>query len=265
MQKTYNVVVFGETGVGKSSIVNLITGHDVAQVSSDAVGCTKDVADYAVELDSALFHIWDTPGLESAQTTTSEEHQTTTLAKTYSRIWKLQSENGGIDLLVYCITGRRDISVNLPSTIQSHYRLFYELLGGTKVPVVLVVTEVERGVQEWWKENRKRLERLDVKVSGHVCVRDADSKAVMSAMAEALRDLIKANCTPPPARQQYGFVRDNLWWRKEMVKSWLDPKMLPEWRKRGIQERTVLHILVSRCGLDMVEAEKLVKEMRIVG
>jgi small GTP-binding protein len=38
--ETCNIVIFGETGAGKSSLVNLITRTQSAPTSSDAMGCT---------------------------------------------------------------------------------------------------------------------------------------------------------------------------------------------------------------------------------
>jgi predicted GTPase len=63
----YNVVIFGETGAGKSSVVNLITGGQVPQaVSSDALGYTAEttVYDHDIFFEEKVLKVklFDTPG-----------------------------------------------------------------------------------------------------------------------------------------------------------------------------------------------------------
>lgn len=60
---TPNVIIFGETGGGKSSLVNLIAGHNIAPVSSRSEGCTTD---YKVDIEATPFNLHDTAGLEEA-------------------------------------------------------------------------------------------------------------------------------------------------------------------------------------------------------
>jgi len=45
-----NFIIFGEIGVGKSSLINLIAGENLATASSGATLCTLDPTQYKVGL-----------------------------------------------------------------------------------------------------------------------------------------------------------------------------------------------------------------------
>ena len=47
-----NIIVFGQTGVGKSSIINMLQGEAVATTSDGAYGCTAKSAYHEVTLGS---------------------------------------------------------------------------------------------------------------------------------------------------------------------------------------------------------------------
>ncbi|KAG2357650.1 hypothetical protein BDR07DRAFT_357030 [Suillus spraguei] len=65
---TCNIVIFGETGSGKSSLVNLITGRQTAQTSPDATGCTTEITlhehDVVTQGKTVKVQLFDTPGLD---------------------------------------------------------------------------------------------------------------------------------------------------------------------------------------------------------
>jgi tRNA U34 5-carboxymethylaminomethyl modifying GTPase MnmE/TrmE len=67
--ETCNIVIFGETGAGKSSLVNLITGTQSAPTSSDALGCTTKTTvyehDIVVQNKTLKVKLFDTAGKRS--------------------------------------------------------------------------------------------------------------------------------------------------------------------------------------------------------
>ncbi|KAJ3891397.1 hypothetical protein GG344DRAFT_65448 [Lentinula edodes] len=80
-----NIILFGSTGCGKSSIINMLLGHDAAPTSSGAVGCTFENSEY---------RIYDTTGLDEgdAGTVVSKD----ALVKLYQLLRNLED---GITLL----------------------------------------------------------------------------------------------------------------------------------------------------------------------
>jgi GTPase SAR1 family protein len=126
--RTVNVVLFGETGVGKSSVINLIARKEVAQVFSG--GCTMQSTRYDIPFDDMTFAIFDTIGLEEPQMGVNGYLKA--IERAYELIMKLGAA-GGIHLLLFCRRGER-----VTATTQSNYRLFCECLCNTKVPIALV-------------------------------------------------------------------------------------------------------------------------------
>jgi len=56
-----NFIIFGEMGVGKSSLINLIAGENLAIASSGATSCTLQSTEYKVKLhDSQWVNLYDT-------------------------------------------------------------------------------------------------------------------------------------------------------------------------------------------------------------
>ncbi|KDQ58180.1 hypothetical protein JAAARDRAFT_259608 [Jaapia argillacea MUCL 33604] len=58
-----NVVVFGETGVGKSAVINLVLGKRVAKTSNGTRGCTFRSNSYDEKSIGPSFRVHDTAGL----------------------------------------------------------------------------------------------------------------------------------------------------------------------------------------------------------
>lgn len=183
--KDLNVVLFGETGVGKSSLINLMAGKEVAKVSPDADACTLDSEEYGFEIGPTRIRMWDTVGLEEPDTI-SEDRCFTAIEKAIQLIKSL-SAAGGINLLLFCIRANR-----ITVTIQNNYRLFYEVLGRKEVPVALVVTHLEREQQmeDWWPRNEKILERYGIMAAGHACVTGVVGHPKYQQSQDAIRALL---------------------------------------------------------------------------
>jgi GTPase Era involved in 16S rRNA processing len=153
-----NVIVFGETGAGKSSIINMLAGGDVAKVSSSSSGCTFESKSYPLGSTCRLF---DTVGLnEGKQGTVSPTEAVVNLYKL------IRSLEDGVNLLVYCVRGPR-----IRETMVNNYKMFYSVFCKEQVPIVLVVTglENEESMETWWDENQSAFTEHGMHFSGHVC------------------------------------------------------------------------------------------------
>ncbi|KAI6044901.1 P-loop containing nucleoside triphosphate hydrolase protein [Pisolithus marmoratus] len=164
LPKEVNIILFGKTGVGKSSVVNLIAGRPVAEVSPDAEVCTMSSTEYRFVVGAHDFRVWDTAGLEEPAFGVNAYFEA--ILKALQLIRRVAAA-GGVNLLLFCMPGRR-----VTRTAQSNYRLFYEMLCESKVPIGLVITNLERekDMENWWMRNEKALYGFGIKSVGHACV-----------------------------------------------------------------------------------------------
>jgi len=91
IQNGFNIVLAGETNVGKSSIFNKIVGQNRAIVS-DIAGTTRDVVSMQIDIDGYLVNLSDTAGLRDASDTVEKMG----IERTYTEI-----KNADLILHVY--------------------------------------------------------------------------------------------------------------------------------------------------------------------
>ena len=166
---TPNVLVVGETGVGKSSVINLIAGEKLADVSSSASGCTMEATSYDIVLSDKEGHghhirLFDTVGLN--EPSLSKNDYLSAVEKANVLITQLLY-TGGIRLLIFCIRGGRITAVT-----QNNYHLFRDILCQNQVPVAFVITgmENEQPMEGWWNRNAALFKRFNILCTSHVCV-----------------------------------------------------------------------------------------------
>lgn len=248
---TINVVLFGETGVGKSSVINLIAQSDIAEVSSNVEGCTMQSTRYIIPFDELNFAIFDTIGLEEPQYGVNGYLKA--IERAYELIMKL-SAAGGIHLLLFCMRGGR-----ITATTQSNYRLFCECLCSTKVPIALVFTGLEREeeMEDWWRRNKNHIEHYGIKSDGHACitaVRDdtpgEDLKFTESQ--KKIRDLLK-DC----ALKNDAFMLEAESWFGKLGKGMRSFIA----KHRSPKKKDVLKVLTQRCKLDPDTAKRIAEMM----
>ena len=179
-----HVVLFGETGVGKSSLVNLLAGWHVAEISPDSVACTLASTEYQFQLGAATIRLWDTVGLEEPERGTNGYMGA--IEKAAELIRRLNA-SGGISLFLFCIRGSR-----VTTTMQSNYRLFCEVLGKKQVPIALAITHLERELvmEDWWQRNTKTLEKNGIFVGGHACITTLEGHPKYVESRNAVQDLL---------------------------------------------------------------------------
>ncbi|KAF9244993.1 P-loop containing nucleoside triphosphate hydrolase protein [Melanogaster broomeanus] len=158
------VVLFGEAGVGKSSVINLIAGKSLARTSPDMDGCTLQSTPYDINTGVHQFQIWDTVGLN--EPTIGITGFAEAIRKCATLIRQLHQQDG-VDLLLFCVRGGR-----MTQTIQSNYKLFQDFLCDGKVPVALVITnlESETRMEDWWGRNKTKFSGYKVNAVSHACI-----------------------------------------------------------------------------------------------
>jgi len=91
LQNGFNIVLVGETNVGKSSIFNKLVGSNRAIVS-DIAGTTRDVVSQQIDIDGYLVNLSDTAGIRESK----NKIEKIGIEKTFTEI-----ENADLVLYVY--------------------------------------------------------------------------------------------------------------------------------------------------------------------
>jgi GTPase Era involved in 16S rRNA processing len=187
------VVVFGEIGVGKSSVINMIADNPVATTSADGLACTFESMPSNVTLNNKRIRLWDTVGLpEGEMGTIATENAIIHL------YYLLKGLEDGVSLLVYCMRA--------PTVRSRDYKMFYDGLCQRKVPIILVVTglEGENCMEDWWDRNEGAFEKQQMSFDGHACITATkgkwrDNEHVFAREYEesstAVRQLILQHCS----------------------------------------------------------------------
>ncbi|KAG1725507.1 hypothetical protein EDB19DRAFT_1643988 [Suillus lakei] len=165
-QRTPNFIIFGEMGVGKSSLVNLIAGDQLAKSSSGAESCTLQSTEYPVTFSDPRLNVnlFDTVGLDSP--TMNNAGYLDALVKAHELIVSLRNR-GGVHGLLFCMKAGR-----VSTTVQQNYRLFFEFLCQEQVPLALVITNLENedNMDDWWTKNKAHIENSGIVPVTHVCI-----------------------------------------------------------------------------------------------
>ena len=160
-----NIIIFGEAGTGKSSVINMILGHDKAKVSNGLRGETFKSTSYPIKLDGKTYNLHDTVGLGEHSRGTVDSAKA---AKNLYRLLTVLSNSGGVNLLVFVIKcGQR-----LTQTMHKNYTLFHDGFCNSKVPIVIVVTCCENvePMDTWWIDNERLFTQARMPFNGHACV-----------------------------------------------------------------------------------------------
>jgi len=242
---TKNIVLFGETGAGKSSVVNLMAGKEVAKTSPDMERCTLHWQEHFIAFDGHQYKVFDTVGLEEPQLGMKE--YLGIIENAYNLITKLQKE-GGIDLLLFCVRAGR-----VTATLQTNYRLFYEWLCEKNVPIVLVLTGLERenNMEDWWDRNARVFNQYGIEVNGHACITaanrlDGRHKDLYALSQTLVRNLVIQHSSGKSVPFDEGFFQRFIRSLKGLIRGNRPPK-----------KKDVVTILTKRCGMPPAAAREL--------
>lgn len=177
---TRNVILFGETNSGKTSIINMIARTSVAPISNDLRG-THDCTVYPIQLGELEYAVYDTPGIDATALGTDP-------------VTKLVEDlQHGVCLLVFCMRGRVTEDA---AAIYQHFRSLFK-----KVPVLAVITglEHEDPMESWWTKNHSVFDKNDMSFIDHACVTTLRGKGSVFARqyedsTKVVRNLIAACC-----------------------------------------------------------------------
>ncbi|KAG2036037.1 P-loop containing nucleoside triphosphate hydrolase protein [Suillus americanus] len=248
-KKHTNIVLFGQAGAGKSSLVNLMAGIDVAITSNDLGSCTLHWKEYFIEFGGESYKVFDTVGLEEPQLGIPQYLDA--VENAYRLIQDLEKQ-GGIDLLLFCIRAGR-----LSPTLQSNYRLFHEFLCNRKIPIVIALThlEIENGeMDRWWTRNEHLFHRYEINVAGHACVTTLKGNSRYEQSRTVIRKLVKEFTDGKKLAWKGG----NSWFVSFMRK--LMELLLGN--GKSLARKDVVTLLIKRCGMSQDVAKQLADRIK---
>lgn len=162
----YNIVFAGETGVGKSSLINLLFDLEVSKTSNDILGVTGERQRYIAVKESGVYRLWDTPGFNEGTQGNVSSHQA---AKALESLIKELESGDGVHLLVFCFRFTKVITNGL----QRVYEAVLASTRGIEIPVVAAVThadEMRQTAEVWWNGTESQRAKKGMDFRGYVCV-----------------------------------------------------------------------------------------------
>jgi hypothetical protein len=149
-RRPHNIILFGETGVGKSSIINMLRGEEGpakgAKASGNALGYTSKSQWYAGSICDQDYTFWDTIGLNEGEQGNMPDVKAVT---SLYHLLRGLSDKGGVSLLVFCMRAPR-----ITDAGHKNWVFFREIVCQQKVPTVIAVTYLEQeDMDMWWAKN----------------------------------------------------------------------------------------------------------------
>jgi GTP-binding protein EngB required for normal cell division len=242
-----NVILFGEAGSGKSSLVNMIVGKDVAKVSNEASGCTFKNASYEATIDNTTFVIYDTAGLNEG------DQGRVPHFKAIQELYTLIRRLDGVSLLIYCMRGR------VKENSSANWILFNQVICGGKVPTIAVVTGLDdlTDPDAWWRNERNQAAFRSCKIKPNAvgCVVSfpgllGEYEDVYAKSQEKLRRLIMENHLRKPWSQE----KEK--WFANIYSETFSSRLCFPYRNR-LEMRGLVSHLIGETGMNREDSKKL--------
>lgn len=129
-----NVLVIGNSGVGKSTLINAVLGDDVAKTGHNYSGTTNKLEIYETDDKEVPFRVIDTIGFEPGF---RKERRAVNAGKKWSKeCAKIGTENQQINVIWFCVDGTsRKL---FPDTIKT---LIKAVSFWKTIPIIVVITK----------------------------------------------------------------------------------------------------------------------------
>lgn len=258
-KRPFRAILFGDAGAGKSSVINLIVGKSVAEVSSGFQSCTMDFCRYEINTGLYQFLVWDTIGFNGTHNGVDVSGKALENA---ARLVRDLHKQGGVDLLVFCKQSGR-----LSASELTNLRLFQEFLCEGQIPVAFIITHLEylNPMEKWWETNGEGLLKAcnlrTNAVAGHACITSAPDDPEDQRLRDKLslsRRLVQVMFEDSISFGS-AFDKDEGIWVMSFLK-----RIVGIVRVGGSSKKDKVSAknLMDRCGLTRAQADELIKVIR---
>ncbi|MEB8534631.1 GTPase family protein [Acidithiobacillus ferriphilus] len=193
------VGIFGDTGVGKSSLCNALFGKETVGVS-DVKACTRNAQEVEVETEKGGITLVDVPGVGED----TEKHNE------YVELYKKLVPDLDIVLWVFKADNR---------AYKSALEVYNEVLKPNvdKCPVVFVVNQADKiePINEWYENNHKLGTKQELNLADRIIEIsskfDVPTSKIVAVSANAkykLQELVDIIVSALPNEKKYGFTRE---------------------------------------------------------
>ncbi len=178
IQNGFNIVLVGETNVGKSSIFNKLVGSNRAIVSSIA-GTTRDVVSTQIDIDGFLVNLSDTAGIRESKDTIEKIG----IEKTYAEI-----ENADLIIHVYN---------KLPKTIKENEITVINksdlLRNKNNKKVIYTSIKKDEGFEKLLKAIKQKMQKLMGKNESKIAINERTHELLNDTITELKTAISKYN------------------------------------------------------------------------
>ena len=253
------ILVFGSSGVGKTSMLNALTGEN-QPTSNSATGCTFQTTLYKpVPKNGVQYGFIDTAGLGEASGGTVDYREAR-----LALIDLLVSSKNGLNLLIFTMR-----SGTILESETNYYRMFVDVMTQHKVPTICVITHCENiePMSKYAEDNKPYFDKQQMKFEKIVSICFAKGGR-LEKQYEPLR--IKSTKTVWEAVEECAskkpieFMATN--WTgfigafKRLWNSFCDRIKMPRWKFLCSD----IHDVLDRMGIkDKQEREELVKKFEV--
>ena len=169
----FNIVLIGETNVGKSSLFNTLLGANRAIVS-DIPGTTRDVVSAQLDIDGYLVNLSDTAGLRET---------TDTIEKI--GIQRTQSEIENANLVLHVIDGTKDANISSAKGNEILVVNKSDLASCKKIPnAIYVSAKTGSGIKDLIEVIKEKISTLTKTTESTVAVNARTYSLLQDAAAE---------------------------------------------------------------------------------
>ena len=201
-----NTVILGKPNAGKSSLLNVLAGHERAIVT-DIEGTTRDIIEEQIRLGDLSLNVIDTAGIR--QTEDLIEKIGVDRAKEYA---------GRADLIIYVVDSSRELDENdekiLPliknknavillnksdlNTVVTKEMIkekISDLTGGadkSEIPVISISAKEEKGIEKLEKKLKNMFLNGIISFDDQICISNVRQKNALTDALESMRKVVES-------------------------------------------------------------------------